>query len=210
MSRRTGKNHFNMAPLPESMVMQLQTDSDTNTVSGSCAYDWGAGLGNPNGNVSGGGVREQVGGTIAPDGSVVFYHTCFSEGGVQDRYQYSESGKSAILQSVTPNAWIPWMLAGTASGNVETKYYEYSFSPDVQITRSNQGLRVLAGRYEIGEVTNLRLVTETEASANFAWHAQLNQLGGILLEGAGIPTGTGAAEFAKKPDGSWVIVKLSF
>src|SRR3954471_2950853 len=49
------------------------------------------------------------------------------------------------------------------------------------------------GKVEIGEVTNLQLVTETRAAANFAWRSSQDR-------------GAGVVEFVKKPDGTWVLL----
>lgn len=193
------------------MTMQLQMDENTNVVTGSCVYNWG-GNDSPR--------REKVTGTVSPDGSVAFTDVCWSQGGTQYQYQYSENGTTAYLQSTNNvNGYYPyWKLTGTASGKVEVKWYVYTFTPEVKIASSGQrvlveggrylgGRYVEGGRYLVGDVSNLRLVTETMASANFAWQAQLNLLGNILLDGAR-PSGTGTAVFAKKPDGTWVLLRL--
>lgn len=197
---------------PQSLNMVLQTVGETNGISGYCVYRWGT---SP---PWAGGDTGQVRGTITPDGSVELTSACYSEGGAQSRYQYSENGTSATLRSLNggePGKMeSPWILSGTVSGKVEVKWYEYSFAPEVQIIRDNQGVHVASGRYEVGEVANLRLATETQAVANFAWQGQLNQLGSILLDGTlapgAKPSGNGTAEFAKKPDGTWMLVKVSF
>lgn len=186
------------------MTMQLHMDENSNVITGRCEFKWGEGLDHPMGK-NGGGTRGNVTGTVTPDGSVVFTDVCWSEGGTQDKYQYSESGTTAYLRSVEDTSYLPaWKLTGTASGKVGVKWYEYTFTPAVTITKSGQRVLVEGGRYLIGDVSNLRLVTETMASANFTWQAQLNLLGSILSGGTR-PSGNGNAQFAKKPDGSWVL-----
>jgi hypothetical protein len=198
--------------VPQSLNMVLQMVGDTNAISGYCVYRWGTSA------PWAGGDTGQVHGTVTPDGSVGFTNACYSEGGVQNRYQLDETETTVILRSlkggVQGKMESPWILSGRASGKLEVKWYEYSFAPEVQIIRDNQGVRVTSGRYEVGEVSNLRLATETQAVANFSWQGQLNQLGSILLDGTlapgAKPSGNGTAEFAKKPDGTWTLVKVSF
>jgi hypothetical protein len=195
------------SPSPEGfrsmMTMQLQMDENTDVVTGTCEFKWGPASGGS------GSIRGKVTGAVSPDGSIVFTDVCWSEGGMQYQYQYSENGTTAYLQSTNnANGYYPyWKLTGTASGKVEVKWYVYTFTPKVQITSSGQRVLVEGGRYIIGDVSNLRLVTETMASAKFAWQAQLNLLGNILLDGAR-PSGTRTAVFAKKPNGTWVLLRL--
>jgi hypothetical protein len=99
------------------------------------------------------------------------------------------------------------------------KWYTYSLTPEgyKQIEQTRNSMELRAGKFKIGEVTNLRLVTDTVAVANFAWEASLNDLGKTLFQYAqdelrsrnlptnDVPKGVGEAQFAKKPDGSWII-----
>ena len=129
-------------------------------------------------------------------------------------FQYREEGATAYLQEtrqdqlLCADCYSPTgrrTFAGTASGKkVEVKWYEYTFSPEVQTSAGRQGIEVAAGRFQVGEVSNLQLVNDTHAVANFAWDAQLNKIGQIMLADVK-PSGTSTAQFAKKPDGTWVI-----
>lgn len=186
------------------MTMQLHMDENSNVVTGSCEYKQVTQLLRNDD-----GIRGKVTGTVSPDGSVAFTEVCWSLGGEQRQYQYSEDGTTAYLQSTdNANGYYPyWKLTGTASGKTQVKWYEYTFTPEVRTTPIDQHVNIEGGRYLVGDVSNLRLVTETMASANFAWQVQLNLLGNILFDGAR-PSGTGTAVFAKKPDGTWVLLKL--
>src|SRR5207302_8419790 len=98
--------------------MQLEMVGNTNVITGSCEYSWVGGL-RPNG-LAGGSRLSQANGTVTPDSSVVFTNVCYSERGVQDRYQYSENGTTATLRSTKRGEPgkidSPWILSGTASG----------------------------------------------------------------------------------------------
>jgi hypothetical protein len=118
-------------------------------------------------------------------------------------FLYREEGKTAYLDQKGDQGI--GTFTGTASGQrVELRWYEYTFSPEVQTSAGRQVIEVAAGRLQVGEVSNLQLVNETHAVANFAWQAQLNKLGQIML-GDVKPSGTSSVQFAKKPDGTWVL-----
>ncbi|MGP8248175.1 MAG: hypothetical protein ACLQVN_27150 [Bryobacteraceae bacterium] len=156
--------------------------------------------------------QQSATGAVRPDGSVDLQTASIGHADyvldVRFRFAYIEDGPTAYLQS--PNGT---KLVGKASGRkVELKEYEYSFSPEMQKRVLGQGQQayVSGGSFEIGEVSGLRLLGETEATAAFAWHAAMNDLGRALLGDEAKPAGTGAATFAKKPDGTWFIDSVRY
>lgn len=153
-------------------------------------------------------------GIVSPRGEVKFVAVvgessgwCFPGGAVagqlrQIPFQYSENGTAASLTPTTSEAG-GWVFTGVSSGKtIDVKWYEYALSPDAGVTP--QG--VVAGRFVVGAVSNLQLVGETNARADFTWSVVLNDLGRIVT-GDATPSGSGTAAFVKKPDGTWVLVK---
>ena len=148
-------------------------------------------------------------GRIDPNGLVHLLRSFYCLPGYDDtEFLYEEEGATAYLRQ--KGVKDPWVITGPASGQrVELKWYEYAFSSEVrkvQVSTSRDTLYLAGGRFEIGEVSNLQLVIGERAVANFAWQASLDKLGHIML-GEAKPNGNGTAEFAKKPDGSWVLVR---
>jgi hypothetical protein len=123
---------------------------------------------------------------------------------------YKEEGSAAYLDFPEPRGG--WRYAGSATGQtVSVRWYEYAVSPQLEkrISRTQYDSYIEEGEIEIGDLSNLKLVTETTASASFAWTVTPDQLGGVLLEGKK-PSGVGRAQFSKKPDGSWFADGVSF
>jgi len=110
---------------------------------------------------------------------------------------------------------------GPASAQkVQMKWYEYAFTLEMQkqivhepkgpfrptgLFGEIKGDFVQGGSFEVGEVTGLQLMLETRAVANVTWKLLPNNLGRIFL-GDEKPSGKGKVQFAKKPDGTWVVV----
>jgi hypothetical protein len=131
--------------------------------------------------------------TVTPNDYLVL--RCAGSLGTSGTFSYIEREGRAYLLS-----W-NYLYSGIASGKrTEVKTYAYSFLPEL---RAEQGY-VSAGQFQVGEISELRLTLETRATANFAWRVLLDPLGKTLL-GVLRPTGVGTAEFAKKPDGTWVL-----
>ena len=63
---------------------------------------------------------------------------------------------------------------------------------------------MVGGDVEVGDVSDLRLMTETEAAAKFRWTASLNELGKLFFPNQ-LPAGMGGVAFGKKPDGTWFV-----
>lgn len=134
-------------------------------------------------------------GSITPEGKITFSSDTWLRGA--SPWTYIERGPNAYLVGRAE-----YLITGNASGRkTEVRTYNYAFGPKVTQTPHE----VSGGRYDVGAVSNLLLTVETRATATFAWRASLNALGRILL-GDVVPSGTGTAEFAKKPDGTWVLV----
>jgi hypothetical protein len=77
-----------------------------------------------------------------------------------------------------------------------------------QVVGNNDASYVVGGRYEFGDVSGLRLFTETTAGANVTWTVVLNDLG-KLFSLTNPPSGNAAVIFDKKPDGTWFLEKQS-
>ena len=87
--------------------------------------------------------------------------------------------------------------------------YEYAFSPTVKtFPVTDQFGMVYAGKFIIGDVTDLQLVGETRATAHFAWKAEKDNVGNIMLAARAL-NGIANAEFVKKPDGTWILAPNS-
>jgi len=131
-----------------------------------------------------------------------------------NRYQYKEEGSTAWLMD--KDVSFVRNYKGTVSGPmIEVKWYTYSFSPEVQaqIVKTKDapfgfGLyeveTVKGGSYEIGDVSGLELMTDTDAVGSFAWRASLNKFGRAFY-GTEKPSGNGRVKFGKKPDGTWFV-----
>jgi hypothetical protein len=144
--------------------------------------------------------RSRARGTVRPDGTMEF-----QEGGWYGYNRtYREEGSAAYL--IFPGQ----QYEGTATGRrVDLRSYTYSWSPGFQkqLVRSQNATFLPGGRFEVGEVSGLRLVTDTEATAKFAWKASLNDLGKLFFASQA-PAGASEATFGKKPDGTWFVDRL--
>lgn len=141
--------------------------------------------------------RNRVEGTVETDGSVT----------LMDPLVYSEDGASASLRTRNGEKY-----NGKATGQkVDVKWYQYSLSPDLQrqANASPRGEYVKGGDFEIGELTNLRLVSPTAARADFAWRVSLNDFGSIMLSKKEAE-GNGVVVFDKKPDETWLVAETKF
>jgi hypothetical protein len=145
----------------------------------------------------------QVNGSVREDGLVQLSGgRCFGDQQPVS-YHYKEDAKAARLQPINPTYRT---YTGTATGRtLRVTWYTYAFGERVAVSTSSQNTaQVASGQHRIGEVTNLHLLTETHAAANFAWTVSFNEVGRLLLDSAP-QHGTGTAEFVKKPDGTWVL-----
>jgi hypothetical protein len=130
---------------------------------------------------------------------------------VPERVQglYTEEGKNASLRmdSIVRDKDI--VITGKRSNErAQLKWFDYSASPTLLREIDREGyFRV--GPYGIGELTDLRLETETLAAAKFNWTVKLNDFGRTLLNDTA-PKGVGRVIFAKKPDGTWFIDRVSY
>jgi hypothetical protein len=153
-------------------------------------------------------ARHNVTGAVEPDGTVTL-----SDPSVGIRAVYKEQGAIAHLERMEcqdTSYYGPCSFIGKASGRkVDIKWYTYSWSPEFQqkIVQIGDDSAVKGGRIEIGEVSNLRLVTETEATAQVTYTAVLDNVGQCFYP-AGPPKGQWRVLFGKKPDGTWFVDKL--
>jgi|GEM_PF-2708270 len=171
------------------LTLQLQPVSNSNRVSGTSNRGTEAWAARP------------LEASVTPDNRLIF-HRLDGPQGAEGPFTYIERGERAYLVGRSD-----YLYSGTASRKrAEVKTYTYAFRPD--LGQSNG--RVPAGKYEIGAVSNLLLTIDTRAEATFAWSVSLNPAGKAMMEaqGGGVRglAGTGRAEFAKKPDGTWVLV----
>jgi hypothetical protein len=154
-------------------------------------------------------LHMKVKGTVNIDGSVDMRPEDDPVGWRTGRFMYHEEGNIAYLRHGRPGNE---NLVGKATGQkLELKFYEYAFSPEMekQILRTSQGSYVPVGNFEVGEISGLRLLIETEAAGQFTWRVSLNDIGRVLV-GAGQPHGKGEVVFGKKPDGSWFVDRVAF
>lgn len=169
--------------------MHLEQAPGTNRVSGTCEQKFG-------GNVFTGALQ----GTVDASGRATLTplnrDSCIGRMGEID-YQYTEQGTTASIQQTS---WGHVVFSGRPAAKMTVTTYDCAFSPEVRISSG----QILYGRYEVGEVSNLLLNGETRAEASFGWRVSLNKLGSLMLGQQ--PTGSGTAAFAKKPDGTWVLV----
>lgn len=130
---------------------------------------------------------------------------------------YIEEGGKAILRASGPGCYqcpiVVTDFVGRATGEkITMTLYDYSFSPEfMKLVTGSRPLSVVSGSYELGDVTNLLLSTETRAEASFTYKSIPNDVARILLdEGAVTQTRSGVVRFAKKPDGTWVVETCTF
>ena len=172
-------------------TIQLQMEPNSNVVRGVCAAV-------PNNGWFGSYPQSQFRGEMTTDDHLKTADSSACTGPIP--LLYYVKGAEARL-SDPHNTYI-----GTPSGKrVEVRWYDYSFTPEVMATVVMGMLPV--GTYDVGQVSSLQLVTETHAIAIFAWRATLDNFGKLLC-GDIIPSGDGTVEFAKKPDGTWMVVRL--
>jgi hypothetical protein len=152
-------------------------------------------------------ASHNVTGTIEPDGTVAI-----SDPMVGLKGTYKEQGASAYLEIHFPinGDNEPSTFVGPATGRkVEIKWYTYSWSPEFQqkIVRGNNVNAVIGGGFEIGAVSDLRLIAETEASAYVTYTGVLDKIGKTFYP-ASPPNGRWQVLFGKKPDGTWFVDQL--
>lgn len=168
-------------------TMSLDTLPSSNEFSGLIVFTY------CNGTVE----RQPFKGTVRPDGSFDFPGRGF-EFTAGWHGHYSESDGSVVVNDYAGSA--------PAGQKVEVRWYQYSFAPDVEkrIVQSDSGSAIAGGDISVKELSELRLVAETEATCRFSWFAPLNSTAAAILA-TDKESGTGSASFSKKPDGSWSV-----
>ncbi len=159
--------------------------------------------------------RYQGSGTIETDGT--FNLSCASTTpwtcDDQGRGRYYEKGGRGYLQfphyARALNGDPPYV--GPATGHkVTATLYTYTMTPKfTALLKYNAGAPYVdIGNFDVEKVTNLRLDTDTQASADFTYAVSLNSTGRVFF-----PTGSlgaaGQVVFGKKPDGSWAIDSIA-
>jgi hypothetical protein len=160
-------------------------------------------------------VVQYVNGIISSDGSVVIT-PIDARGNPIGRVlaKYSEDGPAAYLTIPGmggPHAGQGLHLTGKATGQkIDLRWYSYSFTPKgkQQVESGSSGTEAHAGKIKVGVVSDLQLVSDTNAAARFAWTAEMTDLGNLLTGNKG-DSGVGAVMFTKKPDGSWFVARWS-
>lgn len=209
----------------------LQPIAGTNRVSGRCADR--ASYSTPESQEEVGWSGSSASGTVQPDGGLVLSCVHFSWQPLRGRY-YEDAQKGYLkfehgtfrslgsLGSVRKAGGLTTtvlkpeegIFVGAATGQkVTVTWYSYAWSPqfEAQLQGSDNARYLVLGGYGVGDVTNLRLDTDTRASANFSWKVLLNSNGKVLYGVNPVPgqAGTGTALFAKKPDQTWFLESVS-
>jgi len=145
----------------------------------------------------------QVTGVVSPDDSLDLRQSfpvygyprgCMDQKFEAKRMQYSEKGSAGLLQAEDE------MLIGPVAPKASITTYMYYFGREV----ASSGNTINVGHYQVMGVSDLLLGFETRAECSFTWQVGLDKVGQIMLGRA--PSGKGKASFAKKPDGTWVLV----
>jgi hypothetical protein len=109
------------------------------------------------------------------------------------------------------NDTIETVLTGPSTGSpVRLTWFNYSLSPSA--IKWEKG----ANQYEIGSlhavsVSKLVLTgSDVESHANFEWRLDLNDLGRAVVGNVTQLSGSGTADFAKTPNGTWTLSNYTF
>jgi hypothetical protein len=150
-------------------------------------------------------------GSVGRDGTVhLTYGTQF--GGTVADYKFGSSGHDLTLtgKQVFFNGIPTMTLTGSGpGGSISVPSFSYAFSSKFKPLPSPHEDQIDAGEIEVGEVSDLLLVTETIAQANFTWHVAFNDAAKALA-GQTMASGTGGMTFGKQPDGNWVLHDYHF
>jgi type IV pilus assembly protein PilA len=151
-----------------------------------------------------------VQGAIQPDGKIALRFEDDGTGFSERKGDYVEKGSTAYLHifPVAGGTYTDWQ--GQATGRrVEVKWYTYSWSSSASkdMGGDQSGPFFIGGALKVEDVTGLRLVKETEATAKFSWQASLNDMGRLFYPNQ-LPNGVGEASFGKKPDDTWFVDEL--
>jgi hypothetical protein len=186
------KEHWILHPVPDSNALEGQFTRQDNHETGP--------------------EVEAAKGTIQPDGQVVLYNMRFGWDALPA--QYYERGTKGYLQfKAGARGWLSNygdVFVGPSTGQkVTVTYYSYALTPKFQalIKHGPSGEYLVTGNYEVEKVTNLRLITDTLASADFTVTVTLNSIGRLLASHVHFSSFqlTQQASFGKKPDQTWAI-----
>jgi hypothetical protein len=121
---------------------------------------------------------------------------------------YREQSDKGILEFTGEQ---PSIYVGKPSNQTTpVKWFTYAWAPDFQkqIEGTGENATVVSGKVEITDLTDLRLLMDTEAHANIKWRVDLNSVGKAFM-GNKPAIGKGDVTFGKKPDGSWFVDQTS-
>jgi hypothetical protein len=150
-------------------------------------------------------------GTIQPEGGIELdLYSGNMKLGWNLKGNYSEKADKAYLNLIPgPISGPSREYVGKATGKtIQVNWYTYSWSADFRnrMVNDNNNFYVVGGKIEAGNVSDLRLVTDTEATARVHWVPTPNDIGKLFdLTPQG---GTFSASFAKKPDGTWFLDRI--
>ena len=148
-------------------------------------------------------------GSVSQDGTVQLAYVTQYGSRIEEAYKFSTSGQGVTLTGNQPFLnGIPTMtLTGSgAGGTISVPSFTYVFSDKFKPVAPPNANQIVAGKIVVDEVSNLLLVTETIAQANFTWHVTFNDAAKALT-GQTTASGAGQMTFGKQPDGNWVLAE---
>lgn len=123
---------------------------------------------------------------------------------------YIENGDKAYLK-MNANGLEEYVGKATKQ-KFELQWYTYAWNPAFYSTFSSEqeNAEVPIGQYQVEEVSDLKLVSDTEASCAYTFTVRPNRFGAVVwsLVPTRLRTRSGEAEFAKRPDGKWFLDNL--
>lgn len=148
-------------------------------------------------------------GSVSEDGTVQLAYVTQYGSRIEEAYKFGISGQGVTLTGNQPFLnGIPTMtLTGNGpGGTISVPSFSYAFSDKFKPLASPRANEIVTGKIVVDEVSNLLLVTETVAQANFTWHVTFNDAAKALT-GQTTASGTGQMTFGKQPDGNWVLAE---
>jgi hypothetical protein len=120
--------------------------------------------------------------------------------------KYTEDGAAAYIDMPEGGFTQQYHLVGKSTGKrFNVNWYQYEWTPEGRKHLAIGSFGVTAGfggKFKIGELSELRLDSDTQAVAVFTWEVTLDEFGQVLV-GSKTAQGKGTVQFGKKPDGTW-------
>jgi hypothetical protein len=148
-------------------------------------------------------------GSVGQDGTVQLAYVTQYGSRINEAYKFTSSGQGVNLTGNQPflNGIPTLTLTGSgAGGTISVPSFTYVFSDKFKPVAPPNANQIVAGKIVVDEVSNLLLVTETIAQANFTWHVTFNDAAKALT-GQTTASGAGQMTFGKQPDGNWVLAE---